>query len=129
MVDADATRPRMDELSADRDFVLAVAQHGSTLRHTAATLRADREVVLAAVSQHGGALYHAAAELRADREVVLTAVAQNGHALQYAAAELQADPALRTLSALNPRVSAPLLAASLRLAFGSSCSARLRSSR
>ena len=68
-----------------------------------------------AVAQNGGALYYAAAELKADKEIVATAVAQNGEALQYAAVELKRDPALLRLQALNPRVSAPLLAAQLRL--------------
>ena len=68
-------------------------------------------VVRAAVAQNGYALEYAAAELKADKEIVATAVAQNGHALYYAAAELKRDPALLQLQALNPQVSAPLLAA------------------
>ena len=52
---------------------------------------AVRMARLAAVAQHGDALKHAAAELRGDREIVLAAVAQDGMALGYAAAELKDD--------------------------------------
>jgi hypothetical protein len=112
----DALRHAAAELKADREIVAtAVAQHGDALEYAAAELQADREIVATAVAQHGYALRHAAAELKADKEIVATAVAQYGGALYHAAAELKRDPMLLQLQALNPRVSLPLLAAQLRL--------------
>ena len=75
----------------------------------------EKQRLLERVAQDGRALRYAAAELKADKEIVATAVAQYGRALMYAAAELKRDPALLQLQALNPQVSAPLLAAQLRL--------------
>jgi hypothetical protein len=86
-----------------------VAQDGYALKYAAAELRSDRFVVLAAVAQGGDAMQYAATELKADRDIVLAAVVQSGLVLYSAAAELRADPALRELSALNPRVSVRLL--------------------
>jgi hypothetical protein len=93
----------------------AVAQDGDALRLAAAKLQRDQEVVLAAVAQNGHAFRFAATGLKHVREVVLAAVAQDGDALYHAAAELQDDVTLRQLRAVNLRVSAPLLAARLRL--------------
>ena len=75
----------------------------------------EKQRLLERVAQDGRALEYAEAELKADKEIVATAVAQNGEALQYAAVELKRDPTLLQLKALNPQVSAPLLAAQLRL--------------
>ena len=52
----------------------AVRSHGLALRHAAAVLRQDREVVLAAVSQDGRALKYADEAFRSDRRVALAAV-------------------------------------------------------
>ena len=83
----------------------------------------EKQRLLERVAQDGLDLYYAAAELKADKEIVATAVAQNGYALQYAAVELERDPMLLQLHALNPQVSAPVLAAQLRLrlAFALTC--------
>ena len=116
------------ELKADREVVLAAeAQHGFALQYAAAELKADREVVLAAVAQHGCALVHAAAELKADREVALAAGAQDGRALPYAAAELRTDALLLKMRSLNPRLSAILLMAQLRLCVAYACHERVGS--
>ena len=103
----------------------AVAQNGMALRDAAPELRRDREVVLAAVARNGRALQCAAAELQRDREVVMAAVAQDGRALWFAAAELKRDPTLLQLQTLDPRVSAPTLAAALRLRLAHTCHERL----
>ena len=117
------------ELKGDREVVLAaVAQHGVILRHAAAKLKGDREVVLAAVAQDGYALQYAAAKLRHDHEVVLAAVAQHGApALRHAAAELRTDALLLKMSSLNPRLSAVLLVAQLRLYLAYACHERVGS--
>ena len=49
---------------------------GEKLKLAPESLRADREVVLAAVAHRGAALRDAAARLKGDRGVVLAAVAQ-----------------------------------------------------
>jgi len=54
------------------------------LQYADASLKKDRDVVLAAVQQNGLALQHADASLKKDRDVVLAAVQQNGLALQSA---------------------------------------------
>ena len=102
-----------------------VAQYGRALMDAPAELQGDREVVLAAVAQYGRALEYAAAELKGDREVVLAAVAQDGGALMYAAAELKGDWVVQNLRSLNPRVSAVLLVAQLRLYVAYTCHERV----
>tara|TARA_Y100000031_G_scaffold106091_1_gene116854 strand:- start:898 stop:2298 length:1401 start_codon:yes stop_codon:yes gene_type:complete len=80
-------------LKADREIVLAaVKQDGYALEYAAKSLKADREVVLKAVKEEGLALEYAAKSLKADREIVLAAVKNNGNALEYAAKSLKADP-------------------------------------
>ena len=59
------------------------------------------------------------------REVILAAVAQNGVALQYVAAELKGDRVVQKLRSLNPRVSAILLVAQLRLHVAYTCQERV----
>ena len=110
----------------DREVVLAaVAQYGRALQYAAAELKNDCEVVLAAVAQDGCALMWAAAELKNDREVVLAAVAQDGDALHYAPAKLRTDPLLHKMHSLNPRLSAVLLLAQLRLYVAYACHERV----
>ena len=77
------------------------------------------------VAQYGTALRHAAAELKGDREVVLAAVAQNGYALMCAAAELRNDAIVLKLRSLNPRLSAVRLVAQLRLYVAYTCHQRV----
>ena len=62
------------------------------------SLKADREVVLAAVKQNGGALRGAAKALQGDREIVLAAVMQDGDALELASEELQQDEELKKIA-------------------------------
>lgn len=88
-------------------------------------LWSDRDSVLVAVAQDGGGLLYATPELQCNRDIVLAAVAQDGDALYFAAAELQSDPELVRLQALNPRTSAPLLAAQHRLRLAFTCQERL----
>ena len=104
-----------------------VARDGAALQDAAAELQGDREVVLAAVAQNGAALQCAAGELQGDREVVLAAVAQTSAALQYAAAELRSDALLVMVFCLNPRLSATLLIAQLRLYLAYACHGRVGS--
>ena len=117
------------ELKGDHEVVLAaVAQHGGALRHATKELKGDREVVLVAVAQSGYALQYAAAKLKGDHEVVLAAVAQHGApALRHAAAELRTDALLLKMSSLNPRLSAVLLVAQLRLYLAYACHERVGS--
>ena len=114
------------ELQGDREVVLAaVARDGYALRYAAGELQGDREVVLVAAAQNGAALQYAAAELQGDREVVPAAVAQTSAALQYAAAELRSDALLVMVFCLNPRLSATLLIAQLRLYLAYACHGRV----
>ncbi len=81
-----------ETMRADRDVVLAaLAANGIELRHAAAALRADRDVVLAAVRSNAFALEYAHASLRADRDVVRAAVESGGNALEFASKALQSD--------------------------------------
>ena len=115
------------ELMGDREVVLAaVAQDDAfSLASAAVELRGDREVVLAAVTRWGPALQYASWELRRDREVVLAAVAQYGPALRFAASELRTDPLLCKVRSLNPRLSAHLVVAQLRLCLAYACHERV----
>ena len=56
---------------------------GERLRHAAAELQDDREVVLAAVAGDGLALRHASQRLRRDKGLALEAVRHTGEALQF----------------------------------------------
>ena len=85
----------------------------------------ERQRWLDRVAQHGCALEYAPAELKGDREIVLAAVAQHGLALEYAAAELKGDGVVQKLRSLNPRVSAVLLVAQLRLHVAYTCQERV----
>ena len=95
----------------------AVLHHYYSRTRPSSLAYGDREIVLTAVASNGLALQYVAAEISEYREVVLTAVAQDGRALRYATADLKGEPTLCQLQALCPRVSAPLLAAELRLHF------------
>lgn len=61
------------------------------LQYANDTLKADKEVVLAAVQSHGLALKCASLDLQADKEVVLAAFQQNMLALRLASTALKAD--------------------------------------
>ena len=75
----------------------------------------ERQRWLDRVAQHGYVLEYATAELKGDREIVLAAVAQNGDALRYAAVELKGDAQLLQVQSINPKLSATVLVAELRL--------------
>ena len=79
----------------------AVNRSGSALEFASETLKADKEVVMAAVQEKGSvgyALEYASETLKADKEVVMAAVQQNSSyagkkAVQkYASDDLKADP-------------------------------------
>lgn len=83
---------------ANQRWVLAaVKKKGNVLVFAADSLKAHKEVVVAAVSQRvlerGSplALEYATDSLKADKEVVLAAVANHGQALYYATDSLKAD--------------------------------------
>ena len=79
-------------LKADREIVLAaVKQDGYALEYADKSLKANREIVLAAVKQNGSTIQFADKSLQADREIVLAAVKLDSEALQYAAPALQQD--------------------------------------
>ena len=59
--------------------------------------------------------------------MVVVAVAQDGRALQYAPPHLRTDAFLVKMSSLNPRVSAFLLVAGLRLYLAYACHERVGS--
>ena len=77
------------------------------------------------MAQDGCALQYAPAELKGDREFVLAAVAQDARALHHAAEELIGDRVVQKLRSLNPRVSALLLVAQLRLYVAYTCHERV----
>jgi len=80
-------------LRADREIVLAaVRQNGYALTYATEALKGDREIVLTAVQKDGVALKYATEALKSDRDVVLTAVQQDGDALEHATEALRADP-------------------------------------
>ena len=89
---AKALKEASPSMRANRDVVLAaVVRNGWALEHADDTLKVDRGVVLAAVTQNPYALEFAADTLKADKGVVLVAVAGSGTALEYAADTLKAD--------------------------------------
>jgi len=79
----------------------AVKQDGYALDYADDTLKADREVVLAAIrcEGRGQAIRCAAETLRADREIVLEAMKNGGgNALNYVSEELQNDPEVKKIA-------------------------------
>ena len=74
------------------------------------SLRADKEVVLAAVTASRGlAFQHADVVLRADKEVVLAAVKLNKHAIQWVSVRsLKGDPEVLMAAARHGSASAAL---------------------
>ena len=60
----------------ETEFVMAAVQHWYVLRYASATLKNDKEVVMAAVQQNGYALKHAYATLQNDKEVICGAAAE-----------------------------------------------------
>ena len=57
----------------------------------AGTLKADKDVVIAAVEHCGRALRYASDTLRADKKVVIAAITNDGYALEYASKSLRSD--------------------------------------
>lgn len=84
-----ASRNVKAALSSDRNFVLS---HLDIYSKASKSIRADREIALAAVSHFGGLLAYVPRELKSDKEIVLAAVRQSGSALEYAAKRLRNDP-------------------------------------
>ena len=83
-----------DTLKADKEIVMAaVQQNGLALQYASDTLKADKEIVMATVQQDGLALQYASNTLKEDKEIVMAAVRQNGHALVYVS-KLQAGRAI-----------------------------------
>ena len=88
-------------LKADKEVVIAAVEHcGRALRYASDTLRADKKVVLAAITNDGYALEYASESLKADKEVVIAAVEHCGRALRYASDTLRADKKV-VLAAIN----------------------------
>lgn len=80
-------------LRADKEIVLAAVQRDpEELRDTPGEFRNDPEVALAAVRVRGRALEFVSPALRADREVVLAAVRTEGLAVRFAHESLRRDP-------------------------------------
>ena len=74
-----------NSIKADREVVLAaVSNNGLALKYADDTLKADREVVLAAVSNDGWALQYADDALKAEREVILAAIQNNQCSYRFA---------------------------------------------
>ena len=96
-------------LRGDKEVVLAaVTQGGYALDLADASLRGDKEVVLAAVMQDGWVLDLADASLRGDKEVVLAAVTQYDWVLQFAGASLQLDLEVQLVAARHKTATAAL---------------------
>ena len=62
-----------------------------SLYYAADSLKADKEVVMAAVKEYAGNLQDASKALKADKEVVMAAVQGDGSSLEYADDSLKAD--------------------------------------
>ena len=88
--------------AAEKSFVLSVVSENGYegVRCADASLRSDKDVILAAVNQDGRALRFASEELQSDREVVLAAVNQHGYALKFASEEFRSDREV-VLAAVN----------------------------
>ena len=97
--DLDENEDTADTLKADREIVLAaVKDDGSTLKNAADTFKADREIVLAAVKNDGDALRYAANTLKADREIILAAMDHDPNLLELADTTLMSDPKLASVA-------------------------------
>jgi hypothetical protein len=115
----------LSDCSENASWLASVVRDGMVLRWAPEPVRGDADIVLAAVAQNGMALRSATTELQGYSQIVHAAVAQDARALQFATAELQSQSMLRQLQALNPCVSAPLLAAELRLRLAYTCHERI----
>lgn len=113
------------DCSEKASWLASVERDGMVLRWAPEPVKGDADIVLAAVAQSGMALRSATTELQGDSEIVIAAVAQDARALQFATAELQSQSMLRQLQTLGPCVSAPLLAAELRLHLAYTCHERI----
>ena len=84
-----------ESLRADKEVVLAaVSQNGEELEFASKELQSDREVVLAAIDNNVSAIEFASDNFRNDKEVILTAVKNSsifGSAFEYASEELKSD--------------------------------------
>jgi len=83
------------EWQTDKDVVCAaVSRDCFALRYVADTLKADREVILAALEgqSHRDVLRLAAEPMRDNKEVVLAVLRKHGYALEFASERLRADP-------------------------------------
>ena len=98
--DLDENEDTTDTLKADREIVLAaVKSRGSyALKDAAETLKADREFILAAVKNDGDSLRYAADTLKADREIVLAAMDHDPNLLELADPTLMSDPKLASVA-------------------------------
>eukprot|EP01061_Rhynchopus_euleeides_P023739 TRINITY_DN384_c0_g1_i2.p1 TRINITY_DN384_c0_g1~~TRINITY_DN384_c0_g1_i2.p1 ORF type:complete len:267 (+),score=46.72 TRINITY_DN384_c0_g1_i2:81-881(+) len=84
---------------ADRDIALAaVQQNGYTLEYVSSSLKDDREICRAAVQQSAYSLQYVDGSLQTDHELNLAAVQQNGCALKYVPCSLKADRELNLIA-------------------------------
>jgi len=93
-------------MNSDKDLMVAAvgSPRGLALQFANATLKADRELVLAAVREDGFNLQHTTEVLRADKELVLAAVTRTHAALRFAKGGLQHDPDCRKAAGLCEEV-------------------------
>jgi hypothetical protein len=68
-----------------------VKRESLALEYAAKSLKADREIVLAAVKNNGDALEYAAKSLKADPDIVLAAAKANGGALEEAMLKIEVE--------------------------------------
>jgi hypothetical protein len=106
--------PENASLRSDKNVVLAeVKRNGYALQWADATLQSDKEVVLAAVMQNGISLIFADATFQSDKEVVLAAVnhvlASSWH-WKHVPASLKADISIQLVAARNKSASNALQA-------------------
>lgn len=92
----------LNQLMTDKDLLVAAvgSPRGLGLQFADATLKADRELVIAAVREDGLNLQHTTEALRADKELVLAAVNRTPAALRFAKGGLQHDPDCRKAAGL-----------------------------
>ena len=90
-----------DSLRADREVVLAAVRKGAfALEFAANSLKRDRSFILEAVSTNGYALA-CAPKFQGDRQIVETAVREDGSALEYASDELRGNKDVALLAAAS----------------------------
>jgi len=88
-----------DTLKADREMAIAAAENGGgVLEYLSKELKADREVVFKSIKAHGSDLQYANPSLCDDKELILIAVEQDGTMLEYASDSIKANKEVALLS-------------------------------